>query len=128
MTKVKRSRDMDAWFNDPKSFRNTPIDDMLAWQKMIDEAPASINMTGAHRFWNTVAQLLGKRIYTSGSPDFEELIIELTPEVGLKLTADYNKYVSGPNEGEPVFGDDFNVDMDYRFVDMNIIRGGYGTP
>lgn len=94
----------------------SPIADPLAWQDMIDNAPASINLYGAARFWLTVSKLLGKRAFTDGSPDMNCVVIELTPAVGLQLTADYNKYIAGPNEGEPVLDENWSVWMDYRFV------------
>lgn len=95
------------------------IDDMLAWQKMMDEAPASINLRGARRFWLTVARHLGRTCFTDGSPDITQVVIPLTDTVGLQLTADYNKYIAGEHEGEPVLDDDWGVWMDYRFVALD---------
>lgn len=91
----------------------TLIDDMLAWQEMIDNAPASINMRGAHRFWRTVAHHLGRNVFADGSPDINEVTIPLTDKVGLQLTA---KLLTLYDPDDPT--NTHTVDMEYRFVTL----------
>lgn len=65
-----------------------PIDDPLAWQKMIDLHGIGFNMRGSARLWTTVGELTGLRIWRDGAPEFGEMVIELKEGVGLLLTAE----------------------------------------
>ena len=65
------------------------ITDMLAWQKEIDESGwGGPNMRGSARFWNTVMHHLGKATWKNGAPEFSEVVIALSDDVGLKLYTD----------------------------------------
>lgn len=71
----------------PQVGHSEPIADPLAWQRELEAAyPAPINMRGAHRFWLTVSTLLAREVRVNGSPEFDELIIQLSDTVGLRLT------------------------------------------
>lgn len=83
------------------------IDDPLAWQDMIDNAPAPINMRGAARFWKTVEHLLGKGAVTDGAPEFSTVVIQLSDTVGLQLKC----WAWDHEDGEAPGGW-----IDYRFV------------
>lgn len=112
-------------FSEQRGFKVSPvptetplIDDLLAWQVMMDNAPASINMYGAHRFWMAVAHYLGRPVYTNGSPDVTEVIIPLTDTVGLQLTA--TATIPYDPEYEPTEDIDDTVwsDLKYRFISL----------
>jgi hypothetical protein len=64
------------------------IDDPIAWQEMMDNAPASINLRGSERFWNTVnARGIKGMIYRDGCPEFTTIAFDLGDDIALVLSA-----------------------------------------
>jgi hypothetical protein len=64
------------------------ISDPLAWQRAIEDAPASINLRGSERFWATVEALSGMEVvYRNGAPEFSEIVFRLKGNIGLRLFA-----------------------------------------
>lgn len=93
------------------------IEDMLAWQTMMDNASASINMRGTRRLFATIAHHLDRNIYLNNSPDPTEITIPLTDTVGIQIKAEaWSNFDSQPEPGEPEVT--WNGHLDIRFVDL----------
>ena len=86
------------------------ITDMLAWQQEMDESGfGGPNQKGSARFWKTVERHLGTVTYRNGAPEFSEIVIELTDDVGLMLYVD-------PLDGGLEMG--VRPRIEYRFVEI----------
>lgn len=84
-----------------------PDDKLLKWRRIGDD------------FYNTIQYHLGVQVIGIGQYDSPRgLIIQLTDTIGLQIVANYNHYTAGEHKGEVVTGEDFNVDLDLKFVKL----------
>ena len=61
------------------------IEDLLAWQEMIDNGRGGINMRGSARFWKTVKAHGIHMQSRDGAPEFSEIVFDLGNGIGMML-------------------------------------------
>jgi hypothetical protein len=87
------------------------IEDVLAWQKTINEQRLGINLRGFGRFWKTV-EALGIETIHNGAPEFTEIIIKLNDDVGLRL------YTEPVYIDPGLMGESMPVHIRFEFVNL----------